>query len=1215
MTASPQTVTVLDNAPTTPTVANSSPSLNSQYGIKPPTLNFSSTDIFGDSGVSSFTYSVNNGTSDVISSASLTSSRVALTDSLGTYQSSSVDLTTLPSGAKLPSGYYTISVTATNYSGNISPVLSTPQNPQKILNGPTKLTWPNQSTNSSAWYNASSIQVNATDDYDEAIPSSPVAAQSLLQYSTSASSFPATGTWTGTSIPSTGIPVSEGTNTIYIGAMDQAGNTAATATYSYPYFGPYTFKIDTTPPSISLKVGTSTIPSTSTPQTSSVTYLNSGNIVSGSFSTGLSGIASASPTYSCDSGAAQPIQFASGSTTTTTSKIGQLSGFLENGLRSYVVTLNNNAVDSSGNPASLTQYYYISYSSQPGAFPLMTSSTATTCQYFFPYANGQAGTSAIGSTAISANSVCFSIPSNNFGTPPSYAPPSLGTGTSGGLTYYLDENTAATRSFSPPTVSNPAYISSSIDISGLGDGTHTLSFMLTDQSGATSSGTITFYVHRAPPAAVTLSEMTRGGSGAPGTWAYSNSLSGWTISRDSVSAVTGTNGDGITLSQYSDPSYSSTAGYACTVTDDHVTPGTVISSQPMGSSASYSFTWGQETYRTITFTITSDSGVIMSTPVVLVKPQWASLGAPVKVDAGGNYTVQWTDPNPALLSGDKAVFWGTSSDSMSTVSVETQVGSNWGITLGETGLQVGTTTLFYQDIVNLVAPATGSSTNTLLPPIQVQGPPAQTYQIPYDTLSQNLSPVSLSGVAAYLGPSGTVSVPSLAALLMNAANKGDGTQINDTMYIGIDDGGVLTKSAIVNQSSVGQFAYSLWSYFGVTPSSATAPTSADLASLNAAVAGKTLDLRLDCWYLNPSSPPSTSSSTYLLGIIDPVTLDLTVPSVSLTGYYNNTNNGSIVIPTSSSAQTLTGTASAGASGVASLTVTITPLTPGNPATPGTPWSYTVTNPNGGTTWTISSPLQNGDGSTNLPNEEYQIQVSANNGAGVSSSTVTVTRVFDNTAPTLTSLSVSSGYGQQTVSPHAYFTDANGNLVVTLNSGYISVNGVGGTGLASFEYQWTEPGAASSSTAWVNGSLPAYESNGFTGFLTAQSTTVTIGGAPTGVGQLHIKLVDQAGNVSTEYTDPTWLASYNPNLPPLTKVDELGLQQVGVAYYLSSPANLTVAYESSSPVATGYIQWNLATVNRRRHCLSRSLDAMGKFGNSVSARHNDPGQRSSIRSAG
>jgi hypothetical protein len=72
----------------------------------------------------------------------------------------------------------------------------------------------------------------------------------MLRYSKSPGAFPATGAWGGADVPVTdgrcAIPVIEGVNEIYVGAIDQAGNPVVTELC--------TFNIDRTSPSISVSI-------------------------------------------------------------------------------------------------------------------------------------------------------------------------------------------------------------------------------------------------------------------------------------------------------------------------------------------------------------------------------------------------------------------------------------------------------------------------------------------------------------------------------------------------------------------------------------------------------------------------------------------------------------------------------------------------------------------------------------------------------------------------------------------------------------------------------------------------------------------------------------------------------------------------------------------------------------------------------------------------
>src|SRR5208337_604541 len=111
--------------------------------------------------------------------------------------------------------------------------------------------------------------------------------------------------------------------------------------------------------------------------------------------------------------------------------------------------------------------------------------------------------------------------------------------------------------------------------------------------------------------------------------------------------------------------------------------------------------------------------------------------------------------------------------------------------------------------------------------------------------------------------------------------------------------------------------------------------------------------------------------------------------------------------------------------------------------------------------------------------------------------------------------------------------------------------------------------------WVSASIyPAAVFN--QQLVSAESHVTTVLGAPSGIGKLHIKLVDLAGNVSADITNSAWLVSYNPNPPLVTGITVAGLVQSGGSNYVQSSSSLQVGYTPSTAVGNKDVQWGVAS---------------------------------------
>ena len=104
----------------------------------------------------------------------------------------------------------------------------------------------------------------------------------------------------------------------------------------------------------------------------------------------------------------------------------------------------------------------------------------------------------------------------------------------------FDEGAAGTYLFADNSAGG--YSTIPIVITSLSDGQHTLSYIFMDQSGAISTGSINFTLHRTAPSAVGLSMISRTSASltsmGSAVWA-SDGKGGWQISQADVTKVAG----------------------------------------------------------------------------------------------------------------------------------------------------------------------------------------------------------------------------------------------------------------------------------------------------------------------------------------------------------------------------------------------------------------------------------------------------------------------------------------------------------------------------------------------------------------------------------------------------------------------------------------------------------------------------------------------------
>src|SRR5208283_1359164 len=196
----------------------------------------------------------------------------------------------------------------------------------------------------------------------------------------------------------------------------------------------------------------------------------------------------------------------------------------------------------------------------------------------------------------------------------------------------------------------------------------------------------------------------------------------------------------------------------------------------------------------------------------------------------------------------------------------------------------------------------------------------------------------------------------------------------------------------------------------------------------------------------------------------------------------------------------------------------------------------------------------------LPDGWYAIQVVASDGAGNTwnNGGVAVVKVIDTTAPTLVSGSLQATANGTDPSTNAFLTNPDGSISINLQT-----NDNNGVGLGSIQYEWTDTNDQPlAGQTWVSASIyPAAVFN--QQLVSAESHVTTVLGAPSGIGKLHIKLVDLAGNVSADITNSAWLVSYNPNPPLVTGITVAGLVQSGGSNYVQSSSSLQVGYTPST----------------------------------------------------
>ena len=1197
-------------APTQPIVITSNPSLNSQCGIRPPILQISSTELTGDTGVGSFKYTLNNGTQYIIDPSdpgTVAPVQISL-NSIGgtyTYTSANIDLSTLKTGASIPSGNYTIDLWATDnaHPGNVLPPLSNSSLhlsiPQKILNAfPKEPSWP--TTSNSGWYNQKLIQIIEKDDLDGLIPTTVASSdQSKLQYLANITNPPATWNWdTGTSVQMingiTSISLSEGKNSICIGTMDQAGNSAI--------FGPYIFSIDTTPPVISAAING--IPITS--QTTAPYYTNANTPFTINMTDPLpngvtinSGINQGTKKYSTSYPAPDFASEQGWTPYTDGSSAVKIQDFNcfrgEQGRHTYTFIVEDNAK----NFGSLS--FALVYNSV--ALSLVKENDGTLDNLEYIPISGTA-------TKINANqpfagkSIEFSFPVGGtpdqpcYGGPDqqgnySYAPPQA---VSVSFTDVSGVATAGkTYNFSSDTNGN--YTSAQInfsDFNGLPDGAYTLNYTITDASGLSRNDSLPISLHNAPPSPIATNSISRTSpiSGGGNYWRQpSSGPAPWTVSYGDLTAITDSTAglDGISvdytdaaaptshgaalfpLSAYSFKVADSAKGNASTVASLTTTEITTVGCYWTGTSLVYLFNWGSESSRDLTLTVTDEAGLSTNTMIHIVKPVWGSFTAssPIKSAGQGAFSVVWSDETQSP-DWTKGLRWDNKSRNGSDYTDYICEGAS-----GQAVLSPSTVAPFGIGDTLDIRPVMDNRSG--FTPIEVQGPSTTVY-VPYEALPNISLPTN-----TFLG-AGTASQVSIAAIATNAS---DGTSIQYALAITAQNSNGTKTEYFPYSAQYQGFPCSLWSLFGL--SSGTDASS--LAALSAALQASTLTASIVAWYGDPLASPSFAEPSYKQGafnatigplptwpLANPIQLkqsgpsssvgwDVTPPTATLTGTLSNPNEIANTLVISGSAT------DSGGSGLNSVVVSYRSVD-ATGAQIGTVGLITIPltiDANGNFSYTLNT-------SNNVNDGFYSIQVIATDNAGNQSTNSSIMKLLDTHAPLLDQFQFSQAATAGNV-------QASANGTVTANITIDDGNGTGlpGSGLSAVEYRWEDaqgtPLSQGSTAAWGPAMNPPVFSQYDKLHAGPESFTVTFGNVVNGTAYLHYKLLDKAGNESSDMTAPQTV-SYSATAPNV-RLTVSGWTTAGGQNWIRNASSLIVGYTPADSTQSNVVasaQWNVQLVN-------------------------------------
>jgi hypothetical protein len=1189
-----------DTAPTTPGISSSFPALNSQIGIKPPLMQVVSTEIAGDTGVKKFYYTmIKDGSGHVVGPIPGVIDRAekfSVGDGTFLYKSVQKDIGKRPTGDDIPSGIYDINIWASDYVkydpnqedidyGNRSEPLLIHQ---KILNGPPRISWPKYSSSTESWYNADSIPVNAEDDLGGLIPSEPRGFSSL-QFSASTSSFPATLTWMGTDVPVVNgvaaIPVTEGVNNFYIGAMDQAGNCIISDLCTY--------NIDRTLPVINVRInGTSIDVGTSGKQ-----YVNdttaSTIVCSDPLPVGIdvcSGIKAGTFQYTRISPA--PTNNADG-----WDAVGNDFSFTSQdaiGESTYTFKVYDNA----GNWTTLT--FPVVYNPIP---IYLAQSDGTWDNIFFRQSTGSFA-NLDSSVPVATDVLKLSFP--NVGTAElpqyggaddrgykSYAPPA-----SISLWLKNKDTDVATPSKTFSFAAEAGIYSTTINLSEFGilpDGDYLCYYRLADPAGLAREDSFEISLHNTPPSGISqdgLSRYSPTGSDGANTWAQvslpltagASASKVFSTSYVNIGGITdsasGLDGIGFDYSDLNAPKKADTSvlfplsGYAFSVVDAALN--LEIQSAPSGSqsglpglyregtSLHYLFRWkNEESSRSLVLKVTDEAGVTASTTISVEKPVLPGFadGSPAKESGGQSFRVVWSD-GTAAANWTKGLRWDLESPGTETLFARYAASSG-----GRAVIEKAPDTIKVGDTIAYKPVITNSSG---FAPVEVQGASSKAY-IGYEPLAIPTLPTSV-----YIG-AGSASALRLEALATTVA---DGTNLRYALRLVVGS----VAAYYPYSAQAGGFVYDLWSLLGVTKGSDQAES---LKRLAAAMNGATLSASVVAWYGQSLDSPSP-----------------TMPSVAVGAFYNGGTLGEP--PIAPLALTSAWALSNVACDIAPPLVkmegdlarpdiqTNSIIVAGTATDTGgssldyaqVQWAKLARDANGA--WIVdgsySAPLRigiglEGDFSYNLALGQdlqdgmYSIQVVAIDKAGNQSANSAIQKLLDTRAPEVTQFRVGAGQ------VGSVLADAGGGIVASLTIDEGCGSGMLGSGLGAVYYQWQDSQGNASSTGWAAATIcPAVYATFNGTHATPESYTLTFGDAPSGTSYLHYKVADKAGNLSGDFA-ATQAVSYQGKAPAAS-IEISGWRESGGQFWIKGASDLTVGFapavgEAENPIAEA--RWNVQLV--------------------------------------
>ncbi len=706
------------------------------------------------------------------------------------------------------------------------------------------------------------------------------------------------------------------------------------------------------------------------------------------------------------------------------------------------------------------------------------------------------------------------------------------------------------------------------------DGPYTLKYKLTDASGMFSTGTITFSLHRAQPSPVSLSMLERK-YGDSDAWSLKDD-GFWGLLADKVPSVLASD---TLIIRYQDSELDSTLStlpsYKIEITD--LTANTSTELNLVSSCASYVFAWGAENSRKLIVQAKDETGKpSISKTVRIFKPQWGSAGpfmAPARQPFDGALSgIFWQ--NQTIGNGTRGLKWGIGTDGTCIANPATEVTNATGIELSPNSDCVkvqGATpyyssdliagkTVYYEPYIEITADPGHTENVNITQNIRIEAPAALSYQVPYSSLPQ------LALGTQWLGAKARLTQHNILI------QTEDGNTIHYRFELGIDNGhGEFSTSTSYEKQTItpsinvsGQETdpiydlicdYNLWKMCKLDSNTNS------LSQLKGVLQSNKILIKLDEWIdTEPAdfSVPSNLNAYKQLSFGN-INWDVDPPQITFSGMMASAN-------VATNSKTVSGTASDNTegSGLRSVKVSWAPIVGGSTQSFVDPQSVSFDSAGN-----FNFPLP-------LADEQYSIQVIAEDNAGNQFNTSAIPKVLDTTPPVL----VANSFHFVTSE-----TDPEGNTYVGADgaiTAVIEVNENGGAGLAEAAYQWTE-GQAPTTSVWTAAVVSPVPTALFDVPHSTDTYSLTFAGAQDGVRKLHIKLTDKAGN-SSEWPasgSSAWAVRYSAAGPDVA-LSVGGMRNASGRNWIRQASDLSVSYvptdtSGANPVKDA--RWNVQLVEQ------------------------------------